>query len=44
MPCLGDQDIAAKIKQAALCLDILVMDDLFITTEHYLSFADEGLL
>lgn len=39
-----DEQLTAKIKEAARWLDIGVMDHIIITNESYYSFADEGLL
>jgi len=43
-PSLKDQQITAKLKNGAELLDISLLDHLIITSEGYLSFADEGLL
>ena len=43
-PSRADEDLTQKIKQAGAYLDIKVMDHIIITSEGYLSFADEGLL
>lgn len=43
-PSLKDQQITAKLKNGAELLDINLLDHLIITSEGYLSFADEGLL
>ncbi len=43
-PSKMDEEITAKIKQAAKYLDITVMDHLIVSDEGYFSFADEGLL
>lgn len=43
-PSRADEELTQKIKQAGICLDIKVMDHIIITSEGYLSFADEGLL
>ena len=44
-PSNADEQLTAKIKQAANVMDIQVMDHLIISpSETYFSFADEGLL
>lgn len=43
-PSRSDEDLTQKIKQAGEFLEIKVMDHIIITSEGYLSFADEGLL
>lgn len=43
-PSKADEELTAKIKEAAKCLDIKVIDHLIVSNEGYLSFADEGLL
>jgi len=43
-PSRADEQLTAKIKEAARFLDMDVMDHLIITDEEYYSFADEGLL
>ncbi|TDH18074.1 DNA repair protein [Segetibacter sp. 3557_3] len=43
-PSRQDEELTQKIKNAGLLLDIKVLDHLIITSETYLSFADEGLL
>ncbi len=40
----ADKQITKKIKEAGLCLDILVLDHLIITEKSYFSFADQGLI
>lgn len=40
----ADLDLTRKLKQAGQFLDLPVLDHLIVTTEGYLSFADEGLL
>ena len=44
MPSGADKDINNKIKEAGKLLDIPVLDHLILTSESYLSFADEGLM
>ena len=44
MPSKADEDLTNKIKQAALLLDIKVLDHLIVSEEGYYSFADEGNL
>lgn len=43
-PSRADEDLTSKIKQAGSFLDIKVVDHIIISSEGYLSFADEGLL
>lgn len=43
-PSRADEQLTAKIKEAARWLDMDVMDHLIITDEEYYSFADEGLI
>lgn len=43
-PSQADLKLTNKIKQAAAFIDMTVLDHLIITSEGYLSFADEGLL
>ncbi|MDO1499784.1 DNA repair protein RadC [Winogradskyella maritima] len=43
-PSKADKDITQKLKNAALQLDINVLDHLIVTEKSYFSFADEGLL
>jgi DNA repair protein RadC len=43
-PSRMDEEITAKIKEAAKYLDITVLDHLIVSDEGYFSFADEGLL
>jgi DNA repair protein RadC len=43
-PSRADEELTSKMKQAGSFLDIQVVDHLIITSEKYLSFADEGLL
>lgn len=40
----ADRKITNQIKQAGIFLDIPLLDHLIITTDSYLSMADEGLL
>lgn len=40
----ADKEITAKAVQAGKLLDIPVLDHLIISSEGYMSFADEGLL
>ena len=42
-PSVSDKQLTQKLKQAALSLDIKVLDHLIITENAYLSFADENL-
>lgn len=43
-PSKADQQLTVKIKQAALYLDIQVLDHIILSSETYYSFADEGIL
>ncbi len=43
-PSKQDEELTAKIKEAARHLDIKIMDHLIVSEEGYFSFADEGLL
>ena len=43
-PSNSDKELTQKIKQAALTLDIKLLDHLIITEKTYFSFADEGIL
>lgn len=43
-PSLADEELTQKIKVAASYHDIRVIDHIIISSEGYLSFADEGLL
>ncbi|HOZ78254.1 MAG TPA: DNA repair protein RadC [Ferruginibacter sp.] len=43
-PSRADEDLTAKIKEAARYLDIRVLDHLIVSEQGYYSFADEGLL
>lgn len=43
-PSRADEDLTAKIKEAAKYFDIKVLDHLIITAEGYYSFTDEGVL
>jgi DNA repair protein RadC len=40
----ADCDITRKLKEAAKLLDIDVLDHLILTSEGYMSFADDGLI
>ena len=40
----ADRKITRQIKEAGLILDIPLLDHLIMTTDSYLSMADEGLL
>ncbi len=40
----ADRKITNQIKQAGIILDIPLLDHLIMTTDSYLSMADEGLL
>lgn len=43
-PSKADEAITQKIKQAAILLDMTVMDHIIVSNEGYFSFADEGML
>lgn len=43
-PSKADEQLTQKIKQAALLLDISVIDHVIVCEDGYYSFADEGLL
>ena len=43
-PSQADEQMTQKIKEAAKFLDITLLDHIIVTSEGYLSFADEGLL
>ncbi len=43
-PSRDDLNITQKIKEGAKSLDIQLLDHVIITSHHYFSFADEGLL
>lgn len=43
-PSEADIQLTRKLKEAGLFLDITVLDHIIVTTEGYLSFADEGLI
>ena len=43
-PSKADKDVTAKVKQAALALDITILDHIIVTEKDYFSFADEGVL
>lgn len=43
-PSQSDLDLTRKLKEAGKLLDIQVLDHLIITSEGYMSFADEGLM
>lgn len=40
----ADKQITKKMKEAGLCLDILVLDHIIITEKSYFSFADQSLI
>jgi len=42
VPSKADAVITNKIKRAAQCMDIQVLDHLIITDQSYFSFADQG--
>ena len=43
-PSRADEELTAKIKEAARFLDIRVIDHVIVSEEGYFSFADEGIL
>ncbi len=43
-PSRADEELTAKIKEAARFLDIKVIDHVIVSEEGYFSFADEGIL
>jgi DNA repair protein RadC len=43
-PSRADEELTQKIRQAAVFLDIRVVDHIIVSDEGYYSFADEGLL
>lgn len=43
-PSRADEELTQKIRQAAMYLDIRVVDHIIVSDEGYFSFADEGLL
>lgn len=43
-PSRADEQLTAKIKEAASYFDIAVLDHIIVSEEGYYSFADEGLL
>lgn len=43
-PSKGDRDVTAKLKRAALALDLTILDHIIVTEKDYFSFADEGVL
>lgn len=43
-PSRQDQELTYKIKEAARCFDIKVLDHLIVSEDGYYSFADEGIL
>ncbi len=43
-PSRADEQLTAKIKEAARYLDIAVVDHLIVSEQGYYSFADEGIL
>lgn len=43
-PSKADEELTTKIKQAALLLDIVVLDHIIVSEEGYYSFADNGKL
>lgn len=44
LPSQADEQLTAKIKEAARYLDLHIIDHMIITAEGYYSFSDEGLL
>lgn len=43
-PSRADEELTAKIKEAAAYLDIKVLDHIIVSEDGYYSFADEGIL
>ena len=43
-PSQADINLTRKLKDGGALLDISVLDHLIVTSDSYLSFADEGLL
>lgn len=43
-PSSSDIELTKKLKEGGKLLDIMVLDHIIITSESYLSFADEGLI
>lgn len=43
-PSRADEELTAKIKEAAKYFDIRMMDHIIVSEEGYFSFADEGIL
>jgi DNA repair protein RadC len=43
-PSRADEDLTAKLQQAARYLDIILLDHIIVSEQGYYSFADEGLL
>ncbi len=43
-PSRADEELTQKIRQAAMYLDIKVLDHIIVSDEGYFSFADEGLI
>ena len=43
-PSEADLQLTRKLKEGGLLLDIAILDHIIITSEGYLSFADEGLI
>lgn len=44
VPSLADKQLTQKIKEAGRLLDINLIDHIIVTSEGFLSFADQGLL
>lgn len=43
-PSRADEEMARKLKEAGLYLDVQVIDQIIITCDGYYSFGDEGIL
>ncbi|HMP88127.1 MAG TPA: JAB domain-containing protein, partial [Lacibacter sp.] len=43
-PSRADEQLTHKIREAALLLDIQLLDHIIVSDEGYYSFADEGML
>jgi DNA repair protein RadC len=44
IPSEADKEMSKKIKEALKLIDMILLDNLIITKESFLSFADEGLM
>jgi DNA repair protein RadC len=41
---MADKALTQKIKQAAILVDMVLLDHIIVSHEGYFSFADEGIL